>query len=75
MKILTIFNDACHKILTFPPGELRAGSLLLAYFWQDHEIPRVIKDGVHCGKKAAFAIGATGRFWAEFNLQDVNERT
>ena len=26
MKLLTIFNKTCHKILTFPPGELRAGS-------------------------------------------------
>ena len=25
-RILTTFNDACHKILIFPPGELRAGS-------------------------------------------------
>ena len=41
-----------------------------------HEIPRVIKDGVNCNKKtAAFAIGATGRFWVQYGLQGVNERT
>ena len=28
-KILAIFNSVCHKMLTFPPGELRAGSLHL----------------------------------------------
>ena len=26
-KILTIFIIACHKMLTFPPGELPAGSV------------------------------------------------
>ena len=44
-----------------------------------HEIPRVIKDGVNCNKKtarpAAFAIGATGRFWVQYGLQGVNKRT
>ena len=26
-KILTIFNNVCHKIVTFPSGELQAGSV------------------------------------------------
>ena len=27
-KIWTIFNNACHKMLTYPPGELQAGSYM-----------------------------------------------